>query len=61
MYIINNIYKPGDIVCSRKDPKKALVVRLYAYNVYYCNVKDHPEEKEKVYFEREIQLYKPSF
>jgi len=57
MYTINNIFKVGDIVCTKVKPKIALVVRLFAYNIYYCIVKGQPKGTDLVYFERELQLF----
>lgn len=54
---MKNAFKAGDIVCAKVAPTKPLKVRLFARKVYYCDVLNHPEEKEKVYFEREITFY----
>jgi len=52
-----NTYRTGDMVCAKLSPTKPLVVRIFARKVYYCNVYNRPEEKEQVYFEREITFY----
>ncbi|WP_242121664.1 hypothetical protein [Aestuariivivens sediminicola] len=57
---MKNLFKTGDIVSTKVNPKKPLKVRLFARKVYYCDVYNHPEEKEEVYFEREIEIYKNS-
>lgn len=54
-----NIFKTGDIVCAKVNPIKPLKVRIFARKVYYCDVLDKPNQKEEVYFEREIELYNP--
>lgn len=54
---MKNLYKSGDIVCANVNPSKPLVVRIFARKVYYCDVFNRPEEKEQVYFEREISFY----
>ncbi len=55
---MNNLFKAGDLVCAKTNPTKPLKVRIYARKVYYCDVLNHPEEREQVYFEREIEVYK---
>jgi hypothetical protein len=56
---MKNIFKTGDIVCTKVNPKKPLKVRIFPRKVYYCDVLNKPNEKEEVYFEREIELYNP--
>lgn len=55
--MMKNIFKTGDIVCAKVNPIKPLKVRVFARKVYYCDVLNEPNEKEEVYFEREIELY----
>lgn len=55
---MNNLFNPGDIVCTKVNPLKPLKVRLYARRIYYCDNFKFPEEKEEVFFERELKLYK---
>ena len=50
----NKLYKAGQVVYSKNNPTKPLIVRAFFRNIYYCYVKDSPEDKEKVYFEREL-------
>lgn len=47
-------------MCAKNNRSKPLEVRIFARRVYYCDVVGHPEEKEEVYFEREIELFKAS-
>ncbi|MBC9796020.1 hypothetical protein [Sinomicrobium weinanense] len=54
---MSNLFKTGDMVCAKVNPTRPLVVRVFARGVYYCDVKNHPEEKEQVYFEREIMTF----
>ena len=50
-----NLFKEGDVVYTKEYPKVALIVRRYVHHIYYCKLKEHPEQKEKVYFERELK------
>jgi len=54
---MENKFKSGDIVCAKVNPTTPLKVRVFARKVYYCDVLDQPDEKEKVYFAREIKFY----
>ncbi|WP_198034952.1 hypothetical protein [Winogradskyella sp. J14-2] len=54
---MKNKFKSGDIVCAKINPTTPLKVRVFARKVYYCDVLNKPDENEKVYFEREIELY----
>jgi hypothetical protein len=56
---MENKFKSGDIVCAIINPTTPLKVRVFARKVYYCDVLNKPDENEKVYFEREIELYNP--
>jgi hypothetical protein len=56
---MKNLFKTGDIVSTKVNPRKPLKVRVFARKVYYCDVINMPNEKEEVYFEREIELYNP--
>lgn len=51
---VNKLYKAGQVVFSKKNPTKPLIIRAYLNKIYYCYVKDSPEDKEEVYFEREL-------
>lgn len=51
---MENKFEEGSIVYATEAPTVALVVRRYVERVYYCTVKDHPELKDQVYFEREL-------
>lgn len=51
---MENKYKEGSTVYATAEPNVALVIRRYVERVYYCLVKDHPNLKEQVYFEREL-------
>jgi hypothetical protein len=52
--IADNLYEVGSVVTARNNPTVRLVVRRYLKRVYYCIVQDHPDQKERVYFEREL-------
>lgn len=47
-------YQEGDTVTAKDAPDVKLVIRRYIHDIYYCRIKDHPELKELVYFEREL-------
>jgi hypothetical protein len=51
---MDNIYKEGEIVFAKVDPKKRLVVAAYKDRIYYCSSEDEPEKKNLAYFEREL-------
>ncbi len=51
---VQNKYNAGDIVYAKVNPRLELVIRRYIDQIYYCKVKDDPERKELVYFEREL-------
>lgn len=55
--VMENIFKSGDIVCAKVNPAKPLKVRVFARKVYYCDVLNKTNQKEEVYFEREIEMY----
>jgi len=57
---MSDLFQKGDRVCAKNNRSKPLAVRIFARKVYYCDVVGHPEEKEEVYFEREIELFKQS-
>ncbi|WP_370086876.1 hypothetical protein [Ekhidna sp.] len=49
-----NKYNVGDTVTAKSATSQKLVIRRYIDQVYYCQVKDDPEKKELVYYEREL-------
>jgi hypothetical protein len=49
-----NKYKAGSIVYALVDPDKKLIVRRYVDRIYYCYDFQVPDQKELVYFEREL-------
>ncbi len=51
---LQNKYNVGDIVYAKASPDRALVIRRYVDRVYYCKIRQYPEEKELVYFDREL-------
>jgi len=53
---MENKYKEGDTVYAKADPLVGLIVRRYVDSIYYCQPKKDPEQKELVYFERELML-----
>ena len=51
---MENRYKEGEEVYATADPAQKLIIRRYVERVYYCRSKDKPDEKDLVYFEREL-------
>ncbi|UZR96763.1 hypothetical protein [Chondrinema litorale] len=51
---IDNKFKEGDVVFSKKDTSLKLIVRRYTKKIYYCKFPDEPNRKELVFFEREL-------
>ena len=51
---MGNKFKEGSEVYALVTPGVVLVIRRYVDRVYYCRVKQDPEAKEQVYFEREL-------
>ena len=52
---MENRFKEGQMVHSKKDPQVDLVIRRYVKRIYYCQIKGHEDAKEQVYFERELE------
>ncbi len=52
---MENKYQVGQEVYAKVAPEFKLVIRRYLNRIYYCKIKDHPERKELVYFERELE------
>ncbi len=53
---MENKYKEGETVVAKVTPDVKLKIRRYLQRIYYCRVEGKPEEKEQVYFERELML-----
>jgi hypothetical protein len=51
---MENKYPEGSIVYAKVSPGLRLAVRRYVKRIYYCTNLEHPQEKELVYFEREL-------
>ena len=51
---MENKYKEGDIVSAKTNPGLKLVIRRYIKRIYYCKIQKAPNQKELVYFEREL-------
>lgn len=53
---MDNKYKEGEIVYAKINPNIKLIIRRYVDRIYYCKVFEDLNQKEQVYFEREIIL-----
>ena len=51
---VQNKYNHGDVVYAKVNPIRALVIRRYVDQVYYCQIQDDTTSKELVYYEREL-------
>jgi len=51
---MENKFQEGEIVCAKTNPRLKLIIRRYLKRIYYCRVQGAPEQKEQVYFEREL-------
>ncbi len=51
---MNYKFKEGETVFAIVKPEEKLIIRRYVDRIYYCQLKEHPEQKELVYFEREL-------
>lgn len=54
MVIPENKFKEGEIVYAKENPTQRLLVRRYVDRIYYCKIYDDPNQKELVFFEREL-------
>lgn len=54
---MENKYKVGQMVIATANPNTLLVVRRYVDRIYYCRIKDSENEKDLVYFERELEAF----
>ena len=52
---MGNKYPEGSTVVARTDPSHNLTVRRYAKRIYYCTDPANPLERDRVYYERELQ------
>jgi hypothetical protein len=52
---MENKYPEGSTVFVRTDPAHNLTVRRYAKRIYYCTDPANPLERDRVYYERELQ------
>jgi hypothetical protein len=55
---MENKYAEGSTVYARANTEHALVVRRFVKRIYYCTDQSIPQQKDQVYFERELQDYK---
>lgn len=50
----DNIYKEGTTIAAKANPGVKLTIEKYLQRIYYCSVVGRAEEKQLVYFEREL-------
>lgn len=50
-------YEVGQQVCARVAPEVPLTVRRFVDAIYYCKVATMPDQREQVFFERELIPY----
>jgi len=51
---MDNKFAEGSVVFALASPEIKLVIRRYVDRVYYCRLQSDPEQKEMIYFEREL-------
>lgn len=51
---MTNLFKEGEVVVSKFDETKLLVIRRHVDRIYYCTTQLNPELKELVFYEREL-------
>lgn len=51
---MNTKYNEGDEVYDRIRPGQKLIVSRHQHGMYYCKRIEHRNEKELIYFEREL-------
>ena len=54
-HLQDNKFMEGSEVFAKANPTITLIIRRYLDKIYYCKVKEDPNQEEQVYFEREIQ------
>jgi hypothetical protein len=52
--IKDNRYEEGSIILAKANPKVNLLIIEYLQRIYYCVEVNHPQQKQLVYFEREL-------
>lgn len=52
--IKDNRYEEGSIISAKANPEVKLLIIKYLQRIYYCVEVNHPEQKQLVYFEREL-------
>jgi hypothetical protein len=51
---MENKFKEGDVVVERTRPTQKLVVGRFLNQIYYCRAQENSNQKELVYFERDL-------
>jgi hypothetical protein len=50
----NNTFAEGTVVYAKNNLQLELCIRRYVNDIYYCQITSDPNQKELVYFEREL-------
>ncbi|XOV91082.1 MAG: hypothetical protein ACFHWX_12820 [Bacteroidota bacterium] len=54
--MMENLFKPGEIVYARNPPNIKLIVRRFVDEVYFCKVFNHPGNIERAYSEKDLRV-----
>jgi hypothetical protein len=52
---MENLFKRGEVVYERTHPAQKLVVTRYERGLYYGRAQEHKNQRELVFFERELK------
>lgn len=58
---MENKFQEGDFVYAKTDPTLKLVVRRYLKRIYYCKMREYPNGRDLVYFEKDLVADKEYF
>jgi hypothetical protein len=50
----DNIFKQGTLITAKENPALQLIIVNYYQRIYYCADAQHPDGRQRVYFEREL-------
>ncbi len=52
---MENLFKRGEVVYERTHPAQKIVITRYAGGIYYGKAQEHKNQRELVFFERELK------